>query len=123
MRGRERRRDTQLVNSQLCFSLEELRQHHPTALTISARSSCPSQFSSNASNKPAQMCSILLIVEPLNNGHVGTSHFVLYSSFQRLKCTSIIQEELQSVFFIGRFSLYYECPLSEVLLYIHTTEI
>ena len=32
-----------------------------------------------------------ITVEPLNNGHVGTRHFIeRLSSLRRLKCTSII---------------------------------
>ena len=51
-------------------------------------------------------------MEPLNNGHIGTNHFVLYREVVLsldVKCTSIIEKGLQSVSFIERFFLL--CPL------------
>ena len=57
-------------------------------------------------------------VEPLNSGHVGTIHFVLYREVVlSLEVTMYWYNEKgpQCVSFIERFILYSECPLSEVL--------
>ena len=57
-------KQTEEADSQSCSPV--FRQHQPTALTISARSSCPSQFSSNASNSPAQYTQLLVTLARLN---------------------------------------------------------
>ena len=47
-------------------------------------------------------------VEPPNNGHVGTSHFVLYREVvlsSDVKVSSIIEKGSQGVSFIERFSI------------------
>ena len=57
-------------------------------------------------------------VEPLNNGHIETSHLSFIerlSSLRRLKCTIIIVKGTQRVLY--REVLFQFCPFLEVLLY------
>jgi hypothetical protein len=68
----------------------------------------------------------LYTVEPLNNGHVGTRHFVLYREVVlSSEVTNVLYRKVNVLdlkvcpLYRGFFYcvLYLECPLSEVLLY------
>ena len=60
------------------------------------------------------------IVEPLNNGHIGTCHFVLYREVPSLQRLNVLYNREETVHYRKKLYcvFYSECPLSEEQFYL-----